>query len=491
MKVIVCIGNNLKYDTRVKRHIKSIARHGHQVHVIASPVPDSRYGLKETESMSHVFSEYRPQEPPINDEIMDFAKVFGLEEVFLNSFPILASSSYYNPPDLERYTKELYRRVRGGRWKDIVSRISEEMSDEIALSYPMRFFEKSVQFAKDVLKYEADVVLCNDEDTLLAGVVHKLKYKSRLIYDFHDLMADISDGVFPQMYSNVLTLFEKQMIQHADAVMSVSESELLWSKAHYDFQAPAVPILNCSAAEVSPQMRTSKRAQTERIRLYYHGMCDYSRGLFELLEAIKQFDQFVLVLRCLPSDILEEIRKKVSEERLEDKVIFLEPVSAEKIPEAANRDGDIGFAFCKTDKCLNWQFALQNKFIEYVKAGLPVITSATKEQAKIVKQYQIGWVLEENSVEGIIITLKRILKERDQILRMTKNSFCAADREFDWKIYDKVLNAVIVKDRSVIRKYAISFKRNRRILAEWNKEDLENGHVIKKKGFWENLEMMK
>ena len=73
MRIIVCIGNNLKYDTRVKRHVKAIANYGHDVHVIASPVPDFQYGLKEQENMTHTFFEYKPQEAPINTEIMDFA----------------------------------------------------------------------------------------------------------------------------------------------------------------------------------------------------------------------------------------------------------------------------------------------------------------------------------------------------------------------------------------------------------------------------------
>lgn len=47
-------------------------------------------------------------------------------------------------------------------------------------------------------------------------------------------------------------------------------------------------------------------------------------------------------------------------------------------------DGQSGFYYGQR-KCLNWRFALQNKFIEYMKAGLPVLTSNTMEQGSIVK----------------------------------------------------------------------------------------------------------
>lgn len=473
MNVLVCIGNNLKYDTRVKRHTKSIANHGHRVHVVACPVPDANYGLEEKSSMTHVFCEYKPQDHPINDEILDFAKLFGLDKIFLNSFPILACHSYYNVPDLEKYTEKLNCHVSGGRWRDITSRVSEEMEDVKALSYPLCFFERAVQYAEEVLKYEAEVVLCNDVDTLLAGVVHKMKYGSRLIYDFHDLMADISDGVFPQMYSNVLALFEKQMIQYADDVMSVSESELIWSMQHYDFKAYAVPMLNCSDTTQSLSVLPIKENPKE-IRVYYHGMCDSSRGLLELISAIKQFNEFKLVLRCLPSALLDEIKKRVCEEHLEDKVLFLEPVSAEKIPEMANKDGDVGFAFCHTEKCLNWCFALQNKFIEYTKAGLPIITSPTKEHARIVRQHHIGWVLNENTSNGIVEVLKQVLIDRGEISKMSKRSFSVAENIFDWERYDKILNAVIMGDNNLIKKSAVTIRKNQIQLLKWEREDIKN-----------------
>lgn len=224
----------------------------------------------------------------------------------------------------------------------------------------------------------------------------------------------------------------------------------------------------------------------ERIRIYYHGMCDHSRGLFELIAAIKQFDEFVLVLRCLPSDVLEQIKQKVLREQLDKKVIFVEPVSAEKIPEMANRDGDIGFAFCRTEDCLNWRFALQNKFIEYIKGGLPVITSATEEQGKIVMENDIGWVLDENSVDGIIRTLKLVLRDREKIMDMSKRSLFVAGEIFSWKKYDEILNGIILADKKVMKENAISISKNRKELRIWNKEDKKNGHIKKKRKLLNN-----
>lgn len=472
MKVLVCVGNNLKYDTRVKRHINAIKKRGHDVHVIACPVPNEEWGMDE--GISHNFSSYTPSEAPINDIILDFAKEFNLESIFLNSFPILECYTYYNESDLKRYTKKLNQYVAGSRWIEIRNRVSEPMEDVYALSYPLVFFDRAVQFAQSVLEHPADVILCNDEDTLLAGVAHKKKYGSRIIYDFHDLMADITDGVFPQMYSNVLALFEKQMIQYADVVMSISKAELNWSQRHYGCVAPMVPMLNCSECGISKDKLGKKKITKDKIRIYYHGMSDESRGLAELIDAVKEFPEFSVVLRCLPSDNLDKIKERIKLERRENQVVFLEPVESKRIVEMTNVDGDIGFSFCHTERCINWKCALTNKFIEYTKAGLPIITSPTEEQGELVRKNKMGWVLKENSVEGIKDVLRTILKEKRALKKMSRQAYRVGKTVFNWKYYEESLEAVISGDINKINKRKVPFIPNQMELLLWENEDKDN-----------------
>ncbi len=471
MRVLICINNNLKYDTRVKRHASAIARRGHLVHVAACPVPDETFALNEP-GVTHSMTSYTPGEHPINGKILNFARKYGLEKIFLESFPILASQAYYYEPEIERYTALLNRYVSGGRWKDITSRCSEEMTLTQAMSYPLCFFERSVQYAADVLEYPADVVLCNDVDTLLAGVVHKMTYHSRLIYDFHDLAADLSENVFPQMYSNVLALFEKKMILYADIVMSVSKSAIMWSRQHYGFLAPAVYMPNCSAYAMDKVSACVKERRDESIRIYYHGMCDPSRGLAELLAAVKVSKRFRLVLRCLPSEYLEELKEMASSMGMEEQVTFLDPVPSEQILYAARRDGDIGFAFCQTGQCLNWRFALQNKFIEYTKAGLAVITSDTAEQGSIIRDYQFGWVLEENSVQGIERVFDRIWKERNSLPELSEKAWECADKLFHWDTYEAALNDLI-ENGPKARGHYMECAVDEKLLESWEQEDIQ------------------
>lgn len=214
-------------------------------------------------------------------------------------------------------------------------------------------------------------------------------------------------------------------------------------------------MLNCSDTDDISRKLPEKKVPQDKIRIYYHGMSDVSRGLAQLIHAVEKKPEFVINLRCLPSENLDSLKNEVKERKLENRVFFEEPVVPMEIPVAANRDGDIGFHLCDTNTCLNWRFALTNKFIEYSKAGLPIITSNTEEQGSIVSKYKNGWILPENTEEGISQVLEDVLKKRNRIPRMSKQSFLVADKLLRWEKYEKILAGIVIGDEKVIKKNQI------------------------------------
>lgn len=475
MKIEVCIGNNLKYDTRVKRHISALLEAGHNVHVVAMPVPDSELGM-EHPNMTYSFVDFKYSEYPVSKKFQQWYGKYNLWDVIKYICPFLKTEEYYNEAKISYYRNQLSRIVAGGRWKSIVGRKAQKMSDDVALSYILTFLDKAMQFAEEALKYNADCILCNDEDTLLCGVLQKKVNKARVVYDFHDLMADISDGVFPLMYSEFLALYEKEFIKYADVVLSVSESELVWSKRHYGYNAPTIAILNCSAVKLDNELNR-KEFKQDKLRLYYHGMSEDDRGLWQLIKAVESRTDFVFVIRGLPSDNLDRMKEYVSNNNLEDKIVFLEPVLADEIPSATNKDGDIGYSFFNYKECINWNNALTNKFIEYHKAGLPVLTSAGVEQARIVNKYNSGWVLEDNEISSITEKLDYISEHREELREKSRNAFAVADILFDWNQYKGILVGIMEDDSKIIEENKLNFAQSKLTSLKWDIQDF-----IHKKG---------
>ena len=471
MNIIVCIGNNLQHDTRVKRHISALLDKGHHVHVVAFPEPNNTFGMAE-KNLTYSFVDFKYTDYPITPVLRRFLEKYKIWKKFLSIFPFLNTNKYYDNKNIIKYKRKLDLLISGNRWEEITGRKAEPMPDDQALSYPLIFLDKTIQFVKEVLKYDADCILCNDEDTLLCGVIHKIAKGTRFVYDFHDLMSDISDGVFPQIYSNFLALFEKTFIKYADAVMSVSVAELEWTKKHYGFRQPAIAMLNCSDVKLDSQIH--KKSFNKKLRIYFHGIVGPDKGLWEMIKILEDRDDFEFIIRGIQSDFLDQLKDYVKDKNLNNKIHFKEPVSPKEIPAASNKDGDIGYSFINYKECINWECALTNKFIEYCKGGLPIITSAAKEQARIIKEYHNGWVLEDNSINSIKNVLNAIIRDKEKLSEMSDNSFKVANEIFDWNNYKQLFVDIIVGNKHTIEKNNIHYKNNYLQLFKWEIEDLIN-----------------
>lgn len=310
MKVLVCIDNNLKIDTRLKRHVSTIAAKTDSVHVLVRANPKEGFGL-ELPNVTHSFFDeqnfkYRLTVMP--SKIRKTAKALGIYNEILKVCPFLISNEFYQENVMSAYSEFLGKNLRGGRWKEITGREAEEMSMQQAMSYVVSFLINSIYMAKEASKFAADVILCNDVDTLLCGVVHKKKYHSRVVYDVHDIMCDISPKVFPLLYSEMLMKFESIFIHAADRVMGVGDYLLQWEQMHYGISAPCIPIYSCNKKEYLEGIFPKKYAGNKPIRIYFHGYAFEARKLDVMVKAVRNIEGIKLVFRSDSNDYLDGIK---------------------------------------------------------------------------------------------------------------------------------------------------------------------------------------
>ncbi len=76
-------------------------------------------------------------------------------------------------------------------------------------------------------------------------------------------------------------------------------------------------------------------------------------------------------------------------------------------------------------------FAFPFKFFEYLSYGKPVIVTSNTPAARLVQQYNLGWVV-DYSEESIISMLEKIFSEKTNIVSVTKNILSARDA-FSWE----------------------------------------------------------
>lgn len=452
MKVLVLVNNNLSFDTRNKNQITAIAERMEEVHVLVRPNPDETFHL-DLPNVTHSFFYYEGKQYPITHAIRESAEELGVLEDLIEVFPLLENDNYYDPTVINNFIDDLDNKMQGDRWAEIRNGVCEPMRDSIAITYPLNLFEVATQWAQEVIKFPADVVFCNNIDTLLCGVAHKKKYGSRLIYNSPDIYCDVKPGIFPRIYRYVLALFEQRFTQYVDIMLAASVGQLTWFKEHYSLKIPCIPIYNCTSEDCTAPYEP--KTPEEKLRIYYTGMIYSYKDFESIIDAMKQVDEILLVLRCWPSEQYNRVKKLVEDNNLFHRVRYVDPVAAAEIADVARQDGDIGIFICETENCANLNLTITNKFIEYLRAGLPVIISDLKEHAKIVKEYQCGFILKDNSSESIASIFREAVSDREKLYRMSENSIRVSKNLFDGKLNNISLVGAIIGDQKIINEKAI------------------------------------
>lgn len=440
MNLLVLISNNVMHDNRVKRHIKALAPKFSKVLVSYRPIPDERLNLDIANVTGKVFN-HTPGEL-VNKRIRDDYAAAGLLSELVSAFPPILLDKLAVPGWLP-FSLDIQGQVLATpRFRDVrnvTTNDEDALSDAWNVLWTLDFF---IQWANEARQIPADVVYCNDLETLLCGVVHKKIFNSRLIYDAHELAFDIVPGHHSRVYKNTMALLEYKLTQMVDVLLGVSGAQLDWMREAYGLTIPCLTIPNCSeyteAGDYAPPLPSTP------LRVYYHGASDQWRGLEATVDAIQDVEDVVLMLRCLDSDNLPKLKARVRQNKLDDKVFFLDPVQGSGLSGAVRESADIGIHACDVQPCMNIQVALSNKFIEYLKAGVPVITSPLREQARIVKDYALGFVLKDNSPEEIARAIKEAAADPERLRTMGNNALRAYRELFQWAHYEETLQRTVV-----------------------------------------------
>jgi glycosyltransferase involved in cell wall biosynthesis len=128
------------------------------------------------------------------------------------------------------------------------------------------------------------------------------------------------------------------------------------------------------------------------------------------------------------SDYLAALRRHIAERGLSSRIILVPPVPmTELVREAAAYD--IGF-FALPGSSRHNEFALPNKFFEYVMAGLALCLTDLPEMARLVREFNLGVTFRSVDPQSIAEVINAL--EPASIDRYKRNALEAA-RELCWE----------------------------------------------------------
>lgn len=278
------------------------------------------------------------------------------------------------------------------------------------------------------------------------GVLFKLIFRSKLIYDTHELETEV-DGL-AGIRKKLSKIVEKFFIKYTDLVLVVGEGIADHYQQSYDIERPTV-VLNAPRfrhQQRSDLLRQSLKIPQEKKIFLYQGSLSEGRGVELLVEAFEnwQMDQVAMVF--MGYGPLEDFVKEAT--RKSPNIYFHPAVSPHEVLKYT-ASADMGFSLIE-NTCLSYFLCMPNKLFEYAMVGIPVVVSNMKEMARFVNDHKIGFVVEDLTKEGVRTTVTKILSGEQDDLR--SNALSAA-KSNSWEVqelkmvdaYRKVLNLSYLK----------------------------------------------
>lgn len=289
------------------------------------------------------------------------------------------------------------------------------------------------------IKMRPHVVHAHDVDALPIGWAIALICRSHLIYDAHELWADPAHASqMPNWLFWGLRQIEKKLSRRAEDCITVSSSIANYMTANYHLKRIHV-IRNVPERWVITHkmlLRDSLGISKDKIVILYQGSIG-GEAVHTLAKAFRKVKGSAVLVYLGNGPAILELQNKLGD--LGDKVLFHPFVNSEDLP-LYTSDADIG-VHPMADGYLNHQWALPNKFFEYIQAGLALVVSDLPEMRKVVNKFMLG----KTAPAGDANTLAEILQElvdNKKMLDQLKTHARLAAEQLNWGIEKRKLHEI-------------------------------------------------
>ncbi len=303
---------------------------------------------------------------------------------------------------------------------------------------PLFYAEYNLRLFFYLLFHKADVLVANDLDTLLANhLASKLK-GSVLVHDSHEYFTGVPEleGRFAK---KVWKRIERWIFPKLKHVYTVNDSIAELYKNEYGLEVNVVRNFPVTSPPMASQRERKELGLPDNKKIIlYQGSVNVDRGLREAVEAM-QYVNGAILLVVGDGDILEEIKARVRQLHLEEKIVFKKRVPFEELKQYTSL-ARIGISLDK-DTNINYRFSLPNKIFDFVHAGVPVLASGLIEIKKIFSKYRIGEMIDNHDPGHIAEKMKEMLSDTGAE-NVWKENCRKAAAEFCWENEEKILAGI-------------------------------------------------
>jgi glycosyltransferase involved in cell wall biosynthesis len=271
-----------------------------------------------------------------------------------------------------------------------------------------------------------------DPPTLLPARIAAFFHGARYNYFSLEFFQGVDQVVSRPMVRWVWYLLERVGIRHAQNVAAVCETTEHLLKDEYRLTNTAtilnVPNMSEYAGAGDGRLRLRLGLQPNVPLVVFKGEIADNRGLVPFVKAMQPFA--ALHFACIGSGLFRETVARVAKDaECASRVHFCDPVPSSEFVHYL-KDADLGHVIHE-GRGVNMMVTLPSKLFDYLHAGIPVIASDGPEISRIVRQWNVGWVVAPSSIESIQKAISEFLSEHPDHAALRKNCAAAA-KQFCW-----------------------------------------------------------
>lgn len=301
---------------------------------------------------------------------------------------------------------------------------------------PLFYAEYNLRLFLLLLFNRADVLLANDLDTLLANfLAARLKGKP-LVYDSHEYYTEVPELKGRKHVQRFWLRIERWIFPKLTHVYTVNDSIAAIYEDMYKVPVKVVRNLPESEDVKKIMCREELGLPTDKFIIILQGSgINVDRGAEELIEAMVHLPECFLVI-VGSGDVVQQLKTKTRQLKISGRILFRPKMPYDEMMQYT-LNADLGVTLDK-DTNLNYRFSLPNKIFDYMKAGIPVLSSDLPELCNIIDKYQIGAIVKSHEPKEIASAIEEIRTHPDRKKQWAENTKFAKS-SLNWQNQEAVL----------------------------------------------------
>ena len=238
-----------------------------------------------------------------------------------------------------------------------------------------------------LLVKKCDILVANDLDTLLPNFLASKIRRKKLVFDAHELFPEVPELIHRPKTKRVWQKIEDWILPQLKYCYTVCQPIADYYNQKYNIEMKVVR----NASYYSEPVEEKLLDYSGKKIILYQGAVNVGRGLEWVIDAMPLIENAVLLI-IGDGNMLNELKKRVDNLQLNEKVIFLGRISGTELHKYTP-SADLGLCLLE-NKGLNYYFSLPNRIFDYLHANVPVLATDFPEIANIVRTNNTGILID-------------------------------------------------------------------------------------------------